>query len=196
MTAVAALPLFVAQKYDSNGDRVKVPFLQAIQSLRYRAILVTAYATGLRVAEVTQLQLADIDSRRMTVRVQQGKGRKDRYVMLSPKLLTLLREYWTVYRPVAWLFPGRGDRPISASTVRSVCRLACLASGLTKRVTPHTLRHSFATHLLESGVDLRRIQILLGHRSPTSTALYTHLAVENVHRTESPLEALPELSGR
>ena len=167
-------------------------FFGAIQSLKYRAILVTAYATGLRVSEVARLKLADIDSSRMTIRVDQGKGRKDRYVMLSPRLLELLREYWRALRPASWLFPGRlPHEPISPASVRQVCREACLASRLGKRVTPHTLRHSFATHLLEAGTDLRRIQVLMGHRSLASTALYTHVAIQNVQQTASPLDSLP-----
>ena len=141
-------------------------FLRAVQSRKNRTILVTAYSAGLRVSEVTRLKVPDIDSVRMVIRVEQGKGRKDRYVMLSRKLLDLLREYWKVYRPTYWLFPGGvPDRPTSPETVRTVCRKAHLASGLSKRVTPHTLRHSFATHLLEAGEDLRAIQLLLGHRS-------------------------------
>jgi len=124
-------------------------FFRAIRGVKYRAILMTAYAAGLRVSEVSRLKVSDIDSRRMTIRVEQGKRRKDRYVMLSPRLLAVLREYWRSDRPSDWLFPGKGtDRPVSPTTVRQVCREACLACGLKKRVTPHTLRHCFATHLL------------------------------------------------
>lgn len=167
-------------------------FFAAIESLKYRAILVTAYAAGLRVTEVTELKVPDIDNSRMTIRVDQGKGRKDRYVMLSPKLLELLREYWKEYRPSGWLFPGKDpDCPVSPSTVRQVCREARLASGIKKQITPHTLRHSFATHLLEAGENLRKIQVLLGHRSLVSTSRYTHVAIENVERTASPLDSLP-----
>jgi integrase/recombinase XerD len=167
-------------------------FLQAVRSPKYRAILMTAYAAGLRVSEVTRLRVSDIDSRRMVIRVEQGKGRKDRYVMLSPRLLSLLRAYWREYRPSHWLFLGReANQPVSPTTVRQVCKEACLASGLTKRITPHTLRHSFATHLLEGGTDLRTIQVLLGHKSPASTARYTHVAVQGVQQTRSPLDSLP-----
>lgn len=170
-----------------------VQFLHAVQSMKYQTLFMTLYATGLRVSEVTHLHVSDIDSPRMTIRVQQGKGRKDRYVMLSSKWLVFLREYWKAYRPSDWLFPGQtSDQPISPSTVRQVCREACLASGLTKRVTPHRLRHSFATHLLEAGVDLRKIQILLGHKSPASTARYTHVAMQNIQQTTSPFDALPD----
>lgn len=141
-----------------------VQFLQAVKSMKYRTILVTAYSAGLRVSEVTRLKVGDIDSRRMIIQVEQGKGGKDRYVMLSRRLLDLLREYWKAHRPTDWLFPGAvPHQPASAGTVREVCHKAYLASGLSKHVTPHTLRHSFATHLLESGEDLRKIQLLLGH---------------------------------
>lgn len=145
-------------------------FFNAVESTKHRVILMTAYAAGLRVSEVTQLKLTDIDSKRKTILVEQGKGNKDRYVMLSPRLLGVLRDYWKVYRPPEWLFPGTTQNtPISPATVRNVCRLASLASGLGKKVTPHTLQHSFATHLLEAGTDLRTIQVLLGHKSLIST---------------------------
>ena len=172
-----------------------IQFFQAIQGMKYRAVLITAYAAGLRISEVTRLKVIDIDSKRMAIRVEQGKGQKDRYVMLSPRLLTLLREYWKEYRPSPWLFPGRRpDRPIAPASVRQVCREAGLASGLTTRVTPHLLRHSFATHLLEAGTDLRKIQVLLGHRSPACTARYTHVAIQNIQQTQSPLENLPDVA--
>jgi integrase/recombinase XerD len=168
-------------------------FFKAVESRKYRAILMTAYAAGLRISEVTMLKQADIDSRRMTIRIEQGKGRKDRYVMLSPRLLEILRDYWLEYKPSCWLFPGETpSKPVSPTTVRQVCRLASLKSGLGKRVTPHTLRHCFATHLLEAGVDLRTIQILLGHKSPISTALYTHIARQNIQATASPFDSLPD----
>ena len=167
-------------------------FFQAIASRKHRTLLMTAYAGGLRVSEVARLRVSDIDSQRMTIRVEQGKGRKDRYVMLSPQLLPLLRDYWKVDRARPWLFPGRTpDRPIKAETVRRVCKQAWRASGLRKRVTPHTLRHCFATHLLEAGTDLRTLQVLMGHRSFATTARYTHIAVSNMQRTRSPLDSLP-----
>jgi integrase/recombinase XerD len=168
-------------------------FFRAVTSLKHRTILMTIYAAGLRISEVAELRVADIDSSRMTIRVEQGKGGKDRYVMLSPKLLAILREYWKLYRPTHWLFPGKApDQPISPTTVRQVCREACLASGLVKRVTPHTLRHCFATHLLESGTDLCTIQILLGHKSLQATARYTHIAGLKIQKTSSPLDSLPD----
>jgi site-specific recombinase XerD len=169
-------------------------FFAAITNLKHRAILITAYAAGLRVSEVVGLRCDDIDSRRMVIRLRQAKGRKDRYVMLSPRLLTLLRSYWKAVRPKDYLFPGRHpDRPIAPRTVQLVCQTALSVSGLKKRVSPHTLRHSFATHLLEGGTDLRTIQILLGHRSLNSTARYTHVATAALRSTRSPLDRL-ELS--
>ena len=175
----------------SQGEAAR--FLQAIRNIKHRSILMTAYASGLRICEATRLKVSDIDSRRMAIRVEQGKGARDRYVMLSPRLLLLLRQYWKVERPSTWLFPGRSpQRPISPNTVRQICREARRDSGLGKRVTPHILRHSFATHLLENGTDLRTIQLLLGHKTPASTALYTHVAAHRIHQTESPLEALPK----
>lgn len=169
-------------------------FLKAVKSKKHKVILMTVYAAGLRILEATRLKLSDIDSRRMTIRIQQGKGKKDRYVMLSQKLLVTLRDYWKEYRPSSWLFYGETKNdPVSAGTVRLVCRLASYGSRLKKRVTPHILRHSFATHLLEQGTNLRTIQILLGHKSPSSTAIYTHIAVQNLKATTSPLDTLPGL---
>jgi site-specific recombinase XerD len=168
--------------------------LKAVKNKKHKAILITTYATGLRILEATRLKVADIDSQRMTIRVQQGKGKKDRYVMLSQKLLIILRDYWKEYQPGCWLFYGKSkNNPISVDTVRMVCRLARYESGLKKNVTPHILRHSFATHLLESGTNLRTIQILLGHNSPSSTAVYTHIAVQNLKGIKSPLDNLTDL---
>jgi site-specific recombinase XerD len=152
----------------------------------------TAYAAGLRLSEVVGLRVADIDSRRMVLRVRQGKGRKDRDVMLSPRLLTVLRRYWQAVRPVDYLFPGaRPDRPISPRSVQKVCQAALIVSGLKKRVSLHSLRHSFATHLLEAGTDLRTIQILLGHNHLSTTMRYTHVSTERLRSTRSPLDRLP-----
>jgi len=168
-------------------------FLHSIRSLKYRAILTTAYAAGLRISEVTRLKVSDIDSSRMAIRVEQGKYRKDRYVMLSPKLLILLRQYWQLERPKDWLFPGKHpNQPLSPTTVRQVCREVTWTCGVKKHLTPHTLRHSFATHLLEAGTDLRVLQILLGHQSLASTARYAHIAVGRIHTTASPLDSLPQ----
>ena len=166
-------------------------FLGAIRQPKHQALFMTVYATGLRVSEVVALEPSDIDSRRMVIRVRQGKGKKDRYVMLSPKLLAVLREYWKIARPTKWLFPGRDRKqPLDRSTVWQVCRQIARRAGLTKKVTPHTLRHSFATHLLEAGTDIRTIQALLGHRSLRTTALYTYVSFQKVVATRSPLDLL------
>ena len=148
-------------------------FLDSIASLKHRTILMTAYAAGLRISEVTHLKITDIDSQRMMIRVEQGKSRKDRYVMLSPQLLEILRTYWKSTRPTEWLFPGDiPGRPISKDAVEQACQKAHRVSGIKKPITPHSLRHGFATHLLESGTDVRRIQLLMGHRSLATTARY------------------------
>ena len=175
----------------SQGEVVQ--FLDAVASIKYRAILMIAYATGMRVREITCLRVNDIDSRRMVIRVVQGKGKKDRYVMLSPRLLVVLRAYWLQARPTDWLFPGeKPGKPLSASGVRRACTQAKSASGLKKHVTPHMLRHSFATHLLEGGTDLRTIQVLLGHNSPRTTARYTHVTLQHLQGTQSPLDGLSQ----
>ena len=167
-------------------------FFDAVTHIKYRAILMTGYATGLRVSEITHLKVHDVDSSRMTIRVDQGKGKKDRYVMLSPRLLKVLRIYWMTCRPKDWLFPGaKPGKPITVGSVDRVCKQARSDAGLKKRVTPHILRHSFATHLLESGTDLRMIQVLLGHSSARTTARYTHVAVHNIQKTQSPFDTLP-----
>ena len=167
-------------------------FFEAVASLKHRAILMTAYAAGLRVSEVVALRVDDIDSRRMVIRLRQAKGSKDRYVMLSPRLLAILREYWKADRPTQYLFPGNvPDRPITARTVEKAVPGAREAAGLGKHVTVHTLRHSFATHLLEAGTDLRIIQVLLGHRSLRTTAVYTHVSTATLQATQSPLDRLP-----
>jgi integrase/recombinase XerD len=166
-------------------------FFVAIKNLKHRALLMTAYAAGLRVSEVTRLRGADIDSDRMVIRVRHGKGQKDRYVMLSPRLLEVLRAYWRAARPSDFLFPGAApDQPLTTGSVRKVCSRARIAAGLDKHVTVHTLRHSFATHLLESGTDLRTIQVLLGHNSFNTTARYVHVATASLPSTQSPFDRL------
>lgn len=173
-----------------SGEEI-VRFLQAVPGLRNRAALTTAYGAGLRVCEVAALKVGDIDSSRMVIRVEHGKGGKDRYVMLSPQLLTILRTYWRLTRPKRWLFPGRDDeRPLVPNVLHAACRSACAAAGLSKQVTVHTLRHTFATHLLESGADVRIIQVLLGHASLSSTARYTRVATKTISNTPSPLDRL------
>ena len=166
-------------------------FLDALRNPKHRALLMTAYAAGLRLSEVARLRVEDIDSARMVIHVRQGKGHKDRDVMLSPRLLAVLRAYWAKDRPRPYLFPGRQpDRPVSPRTVQMVCRRALEASGLSKHVHMHTLRHSFATHLLESGTDLRTIQVLLGHHSFSTTARYIHVATAALKSTRSPFDDL------
>src|ERR1700681_4033398 len=173
-----------------SADEV-VRFLEAIPSLKSRTALTTVYAAGLRVSELVLLKITDIDSQRMVIRVEQGKGGKDRYVMLSTQLLRILRTYWRLARPKDWLFPGRDEStPIDAQVRHAACRSACAAAGLAKRVTVHTLRHSFATHLLESGTDIRIIQALLGHRNVNTTARYTHVSTSTIRSTVSPLDRL------
>ena len=165
--------------------------LEAAPGLKYKAALSVAYGAGLRVSEVANLKVSDIDSERMTLRVEQGKGQRDRYVMLSPQLLGLLRDWWRAARPQVWLFPGQN--PINPMTPRQLNRAVHAAkdlAGISKRVSPHTLRHSFATHLLEQGVDIRVIQVLLGHAKLETTALYTRVAVNTVRDVKSPLERL------
>jgi site-specific recombinase XerD len=166
-------------------------FLDALDNPKHRALLMTAYAGGLRLSEVAHLRLEDIDSARMVIHVRQGKGHKDRDVMLSPRLLAILRAYWAKDRPRPYLFPGRQpDRPVSPRTVPMVCRRALAASGLGKHVHMHTLRHSFATHLLESGTDLRTIQVLLGHHSFSTTARYLQITTAALQSTRSPFDGL------
>lgn len=166
-------------------------FLDAVDNLKHRVILTVCYAAGLRISEAVRLTPAAIDSRRMVIRVEQGKGRKDRYVMLSPRLLEMLRDYWKRTHPGAWLFPGdKPDRPISPLTLNLTCREVRAQSGISKPVTPHSLRHAFAVHLLEAGTDLRTIQLLLGHRNLSTTAQYLMIATSKVCATASPLEAL------
>jgi integrase/recombinase XerD len=162
----------------------------------HRTLLMTLYATGLRRAELARLKVTDIDSRRMVVHVQGGKGRQDRDVMLSPKLLGELRQHWhrLKRKPNEWLFPGNrhhnSDRPITTKVVWNACRNAAKRAGIKKRLHPHTIRHCFATHLLEAGADLRTIQILLGHRDLKETTIYLHLSQRHLQATPSPLDSL------
>ena len=169
-----------------------VQFLDAVKAAKHRAILTTCYASGLRISEAVRLTVSAIDSERMVLRITKGKGQKDRYVMLSPKLLAVLRAWWRVERPRHWLFPGeRPEAPITRSAVQIACRIASRRARLVKAVTPHSLRHAFAVHLLEAGTDLRTIQLLLGHRSLQTTARYLRVATTKVCSTTSPLDLLP-----
>jgi integrase/recombinase XerD len=173
-----------------GADEV-VHFLEAVPGLKQRTALTTAYAAGLRSSEVVRLKVRDIDSSRMVIRVEQGKGQKDRYVMLSVQLLGILRSYWRLTRPSHWLFPGRdAEHPLHPTALHAACRSACKAAGLEKRVTVHTLRPSFATHLLEAGTDIRIIQALLGHANLHTTARYTRVASSTIGGTPSPLDRL------
>ena len=161
---------------------------------KHRTILTTCYAAGLRISEAVRLKPTDIDSQRMVIRVEQGKGQKDRYVMLSPKLLEILRDWWRMAKPKPWLFPG--DIPGRHITTRRgrawPAREAHRASGISKPITPHSLRHAFAVHLLERGTDVRTIQLLLGHRSLATTARYLKIATSKVCSTTSPFDLLPQ----
>jgi integrase/recombinase XerD len=168
-------------------------FLTCVASPKHRTILTTCYAAGLRISEAVRLKPTEIDSQRMVIRVEQGKGQKDRYVMLSPKLLEILRDWWRTERPKPWLFPGHiPGRPITRSAVELACQEAHQASGISKPISPHSMRHAFAVHLLERGTDVRTIQLLLGHRSLATTAHYLRIATNKVCSTTSPLDLLPQ----
>jgi integrase/recombinase XerD len=165
--------------------------LDGTRSLKHRALLMTLYGAGLRVSEACRLTPADIDSSRMAIHIQQAKGRKDRSVMLSPVLLDTLRRYWKRGRPGRWLFPGHGTgRPITTKAVFLMIRKAAARAKITKTVSPHVLRHSFATHLLESGTDLRTIQLLLGHSDVRTTIIYLHVSQKHLQKIVSPLDSL------
>jgi integrase/recombinase XerD len=187
--AAAKLPIIL------SVDEVR-HFLDCLDSVKHRAILTTCYGAGLRVSEAIHLKAADIDSRRMVIRVAQGKGQKDRYVMLSPKLLDTLRSYWRRARPKDWLFPGDlPGQPITRFAVACACEKARRRAGIGKPVTPHSLRHAFAVHLLETGTDVRTIQLLLGHRNLTTTARYLRIAASTVCATRSPLDLPASVAG-
>ena len=169
--------------------------IEAAPGVKYKAAFSVAYGAGLRVSEVTNLKVTDIDRKRMLLRIEQGKGRKDRHAMLSPRLLAILSDYWWVAKPSTWLFPGRD--PLLPITTRQLHRVVCEtaeALEIKKRVTPHVLRHSFATHLLEQGVDIRVIQVLLGHAKLESTAIYTKVATKVLRSVTSPLDLLKPLN--
>lgn len=171
--------------------------LEAAPGSKYKAALGTAYGAGLRVSEIVSLKVTDIDSTRMLIRIEQGKGRKDRHAMLSPHLLELLRAWWReghrqgLMLPQGWLFPGRNPvMPLSTRQVNRAVHAAAQAAGIQKRVTPHTLRHSFATHLLEQDIDIRVIQVLLGHAKLETTALYARVATSTIRTIMSPLDRI------
>ena len=167
-------------------------FFEHVGILKHRAVLMLCYGSGLRIAEAVSLKLENIDSKRMLIHVQQGKGAKDRYTVLSHRLLILLRAYWRIQQPADWFFPGtKAGTHIQPATIQEMCRDAARLAGITKRVTPHVLRHSFATHLLESGSDTRVIQVMLGHSRIDTTARYTSVSPQTISRTGSPLDRLP-----
>jgi site-specific recombinase XerD len=180
-----------------SGSEIQAIF-GAVKSLKYRAVLMTTYGAGLRIGEACRLRTHDIDSKRMLIHIREGKGGASRYAMLSPRLLTVLRTYYREMRPAGpYLFPGyRADEPISQRTIRSALNRAAERCGMDKRVTPHVLRHSFATHLLESGTDIRTIQVLLGHKSIQSTQLYAQVSTRHISRTRSPLDLLNTEDGK
>jgi len=179
-----------------SPDEVK-RLLEATSNPKYKAALATAYGAGLRASEVTHLKVGDIDSQRMVIRVEQGKGSKDRHAMLSPTLLELLRHWWRIAHAQrrmlkgGWLFPGQNPvNPLTTRQLRRAMDAAVKLAGLDKRVSLHSLRHAFATHLLEQGVDIRLIQVLLGHKKLETTATYSHVATRTLRDTHSPLDAL------
>jgi integrase/recombinase XerD len=165
--------------------------LEAASGPKYKAAFSLAYGAGLRIGEIAALKVSDIDSKRMLMRVEQGKRRKDRYGILSPKMLKLLRDWWLIERPKVWLFPGKDPiKPLSTRQLNRAVHAAARRAGIDKRVSPHTLRHSFATHLLEAQVDIRVIQVLLGHAKLETTAIYTQVATRTICSVTSPLDKL------
>jgi integrase/recombinase XerD len=166
--------------------------LSSVANLKHQAILTTIYSAGLRLAEATHLKVSDIDSERMTILVRQGKGNKDRYTVLGQRNLDLLRRYYKTYRPVQWLFPSKDPaQPLSGSSVQRVFKKALHRAGIRKKASVHTLRHSFATHLLESGTDLYHIQRLLGHTTAKTTSVYLHITGKDLAKVKSPIDLLP-----
>ena len=173
-------------------DLSEVEALFAVtENIKHKAILMIIYSSGLRISEAANLKITDIDSKRMMVRVQQGKGSKDRYTILSKTALEQLRQYWRQYRPKEWLFEGSNDTHLSITSIWQIFHDAKKRAGITKPVSPHSLRHSFATHLVEAGTSLHHVQLLLGHRSPTTTTVYLHVSRLNLAQVTSPLDKVP-----
>ncbi|HEY0089211.1 MAG TPA: site-specific tyrosine recombinase/integron integrase [Candidatus Lokiarchaeia archaeon] len=168
-----------------------IQLYKSTNNIKHKSIIAVLFSTGIRVSELVNLKVTDIDSKRMMIRVNQGKGNKDRIVMLSDKLLKLLRIYWKVYKPREWLFESKKKgNPITVRTIQKIISNAKESTKISKKVTPHILRHSFATHLLESGADIRKIQVLLGHRSLRTTIFYLHVAENLISETKSPFDLL------
>lgn len=166
-------------------------FFRAIRNAKHRTVLMTMYGSGLRISEALGLSIKDVDSERMQLRIRQGKGKKDRYGVLSLSMLEILRRYWRQYRPTHYLFPGKKpNHPLTASSIQRVCQAARIKAGIHKRIMTHTMRHCFATHLLEAGVDLKTIQILLGHKNLNTTSYYLHLAKSAIQSRQGPLDLL------
>jgi site-specific recombinase XerD len=164
--------------------------LSATKNLKHRAILMTIYSAGLRIGEATRLKVSDIDSGRMMIRVNEGKGLKDRYTLLGERNLEMLRRYWKAYRPLEWLFPGRNaSDPVSISAIQRVFKTSLEKARINKKASVHTLRHCFATHLLESGTDLYYIQRLLGHKSAGTTSVYLHITGKDIGKIKSPIDS-------
>lgn len=206
---VGAMKLFFALVPDSNMEVQKLErprrglylpvvlskeevsaILEHIINIKHRCIIALIYASGLRIGELLNLKLSDVDSRRMLIRVHQGKGGKDRYVSLSEKILIMLRNYYDEYKPVEYLFNGAGGERYSPESIRNILKVACERAGIRKKVTPHTLRHSYATHMLEQGVDLRYVQELLGHAKPETTMIYTHVTQKKLISIKSPFDVM------
>ena len=164
--------------------------LKTITNIKHKALIMTIYSGGLRISELINLKVKDIDSDRMQIRVQQSKGKKDRYTLLSQKTLLILRQYFKEYKPKEWLFEGEGDGEYSQKAIQNILKRAVLKAGIKKRITVHSLRHSFATHLLENGTDLRYIQNLLGHSNSKTTEIYTHITTKGFDQIKNPLDKL------
>jgi site-specific recombinase XerD len=193
----------VVEKIKYPKAKIKLPvvldlsevrtMLSVMENLKHRAVLTITYSAGLRVSETAHLKVTDIDSKRMMVRVRQGKGGKDRYTILSKTTLECLREYWRAYRPKDWLFEGQKEgSPICYTSIRNIFVEAKERAGITKPVGPHSLRHAFATHLIEAGTSLHHVQLLLGHKSPKTTTVYLHVSKMNLAQVSSPLDSIPE----
>jgi site-specific recombinase XerD len=172
------------------SEKEIISVIQQINNIKHKAIVMLTYSAGLRLSEIVNIRIKDIDSERMQVFVQQSKGRKDRYTLLSKKLLPVLREYFKEYKPKEWLFEGAKGGKYSVSSVQTIVKEAYVKAGIKKQVSTHTLRHSFATHLLENGTDLRYIQSLMGHESSKTTEIYTHITNKGFDQIQNPMDKL------